>query len=522
VIPAVTAFSDSTTSQKFVYVSNTSTLTAGYATTQPADPLSVAGYNKGTWGSSAAATWSAPAPWNWYYSTDAPFGSGAYWISTAASTEVGSGDQWRLYKVDFDIPAGANITLAKVWSTADNAVAVHLNNSQIGIAGTVYGSSANDTTPVYQHAYNATFTPHYGSNTLKFVVRNWASPYTNPTGLLYKVAIEYEPPVPPVANYTATPISGNRPLTVQFTDSSIGLPATWSWDFGDGDSTNSTVQNATHSYASPGIYTVNQTVANAAGNDTKVRTDYVTVTGTVDYYVFADGIDLYHNYGGNTDLSGADTSAQGFYQHLATAGTRCHIDDSGTNYCWNERSNPVNDDTGSKYWCKTELADSIGANSAEFVYHAGHGGNDGILFGTENTYHDVFRSNMSFSRTKWAAFDSCSLLDASNQQNWDSVFDGLHILMSYETIGQIDEDTGPQFVERMKGGTYQGTPYLVTPIRYAWLFTLQDTVHNSTLWGAYKYAEPSGDDYLPGYGTFTEPVKNNGQYTIHWEHFQCI
>jgi hypothetical protein len=36
------------------------------------------------------------------------------------------------------------------------------------------------------------------------------------------------------------------------------------------------------------------------------------------------------------------------------------------------------------------------------------------------------------------------------------------------------------------------------------------------------YADPSGDDYLPGYGTFTEPIKTNGQYVINWTPFVCI
>jgi PKD repeat protein len=324
-----------------------------------------------------------------------------------------------------------------------------------------------------------------------------------------------------IADFTASPLSGTAPLTVTFTDGSTGSPVSWSWDFGDSDSTNATMQNPVHTYASAGIYTVSLTATNAAGSDTEGKMAYVTVTSsTVNYYVFSDGVRYYHNYENNSDVAEADTTAQYFFEHL-TDGSRCHEYD-GTNYCWNERSNPLNDNTGSLYWSQTESADSIGANSVEFAFHAGHGWEDGILFGTTNNYHRVFRTNMSFSRAKWVAFDSCSMLAAGSQTNWESVFDGLHILMGFDTVGQIDEDTGPQFVERMRGGTYQGTPYAVTKIRNAWEYTLQATVQNSTLWGAYMYADPSGDDYLPGYGPFTEPVKTNGQYTIHWEHFQCI
>jgi len=47
----------------------------------------------------------------------------------------------------------------------------------------------------------------------------------------------------PVADFTGTPTSGTVPLTVQFTDLSTNTPISWSWDFGDGDTTNSTVKS---------------------------------------------------------------------------------------------------------------------------------------------------------------------------------------------------------------------------------------------------------------------------------------
>jgi PKD repeat protein len=85
-------------------------------------------------------------------------------------------------------------------------------------------------------------------------------------------------PLPPVADFTATPVSGNAPLAVQFTDTSSGVVDTWSWDFGDGAS--STAQNPSHSYAA-GTYTVTLMVENDAGSDTAVRTDLVTAVTVV-------------------------------------------------------------------------------------------------------------------------------------------------------------------------------------------------------------------------------------------------
>nr|WP_269851946.1 PKD domain-containing protein [Methanosarcina horonobensis] len=69
-------------------------------------------------------------------------------------------------------------------------------------------------------------------------------------------------------------------MTVQFTDESSGEGITaWAWDFDNDDSIDSTEQNPSHTYASPGTYTVNLTVTTSAGgSNTEVKTDYITVS----------------------------------------------------------------------------------------------------------------------------------------------------------------------------------------------------------------------------------------------------
>ncbi len=81
----------------------------------------------------------------------------------------------------------------------------------------------------------------------------------------------------PVADFSATPTSGDAPLAVQFTDASTGSPTSWAWDFENDGVVDSTEQNPLHTYTTEGTYTVNLTVANAAGSDTLVKTDYITV-----------------------------------------------------------------------------------------------------------------------------------------------------------------------------------------------------------------------------------------------------
>lgn len=69
----------------------------------------------------------------------------------------------------------------------------------------------------------------------------------------------------PVASFTADPMIGCVPLSVDFTDTSTGDPINWDWEFGDGGT--STVQNPTHLYEVVGNYTVNLTVCNLDGCD---------------------------------------------------------------------------------------------------------------------------------------------------------------------------------------------------------------------------------------------------------------
>jgi uncharacterized repeat protein (TIGR02543 family) len=78
-----------------------------------------------------------------------------------------------------------------------------------------------------------------------------------------------------IAEFTASPTSGAVPLTVNFTDLSVGATS-WSWNFGDTGT--STQQNPTHTYTTAGTFTVTLTVTNASGSDTETKANYINVT----------------------------------------------------------------------------------------------------------------------------------------------------------------------------------------------------------------------------------------------------
>jgi PKD repeat protein len=81
----------------------------------------------------------------------------------------------------------------------------------------------------------------------------------------------------PVVSFTVDKSSGPDPLTVQFTDTSRNTPTSWQWTFGDGST--STEQNPSHTYYSPGQYTIVLTATNTQGSRTYTSPDAITVTG---------------------------------------------------------------------------------------------------------------------------------------------------------------------------------------------------------------------------------------------------
>jgi len=81
----------------------------------------------------------------------------------------------------------------------------------------------------------------------------------------------------PVADFSAAPLTGDAPLSVDFTDLSEGTNLTsWAWDFGDGGS--STAQDPTYVYSVPGTYTVALTATGDNGSDVEVKSDLIVVT----------------------------------------------------------------------------------------------------------------------------------------------------------------------------------------------------------------------------------------------------
>ncbi|MBK7432308.1 MAG: PKD domain-containing protein [Bacteroidetes bacterium] len=84
--------------------------------------------------------------------------------------------------------------------------------------------------------------------------------------------------------------NSNPPLgvNVAFTDTSVGGPTAWLWDFGDGDTARS--QNPLHTFAAPGTYTITLVAFTCNESDTMIQT--LTVQGPPEISVAQTGFSI--------------------------------------------------------------------------------------------------------------------------------------------------------------------------------------------------------------------------------------
>ena len=169
-----------------------------------------------------------------------------------------------------------------------------------------------------EQAYAVALGPVAGSVLVRVIDTNRAWYMT----ALDAVAIDYmafevgdAQPAAPTADFVGTPTGGDYPLAVQFTDASTGDPTGWNWSFGDGGT--ASTQNPSHTYTAAGVYTVTLTAANAQGEDTAVKTDYITVTepgtGGASLHVYAmtvSRVKVGPNYKGNCVVVLRDDAGQ--------------------------------------------------------------------------------------------------------------------------------------------------------------------------------------------------------------------
>jgi PKD repeat protein len=87
-------------------------------------------------------------------------------------------------------------------------------------------------------------------------------------------------PCPQLTGLTASPASGPAPLAVTFQTAVVDAQAVtgpYQWDFGDGSTAQTTTASTSHTYQSPGAYTVTVTASGPPGCPVTKASAMVTV-----------------------------------------------------------------------------------------------------------------------------------------------------------------------------------------------------------------------------------------------------
>ncbi len=131
----------------------------------------------------------------------------------------------------------------------------------------------------------------------------------------------------PISDFEASPLIGRPPLSVDFADRSTGLITSWSWDFGDGNT--STEQIPTHVFYKVGSFTARLIVTGLGGSDDKEKTHCILVDWDSDGDGLLDFIE--DNY--CTSLEATDSDGDGLPDGTEDANCNGVVDTGETNPC---------------------------------------------------------------------------------------------------------------------------------------------------------------------------------------------
>ncbi|MBI9031592.1 chitobiase/beta-hexosaminidase C-terminal domain-containing protein [bacterium] len=142
-------------------------------------------------------------------------------------------------------------------------------------------------------------------------------------------------PLPLSADFSADYVTGLAPLTINFTPAVTGgtEPYGYSWDFDNDGNVDSTTPNPSHTYSTPGTYSVKLTIVDGAlGTDVEEKINYITVleeSGTSEELMTNGDLELWDNATTPTGWDVIENIQQegtiihsGYYSAKQTAGTK--------------------------------------------------------------------------------------------------------------------------------------------------------------------------------------------------------
>ena len=143
----------------------------------------------------------------------------------------------------------------------------------------------------------------------------------------YTITVQAQTQSIPKTDFAASETNICLGSTVQFTDNSTGVPATWKWVFDGGSPSTSTSQNPSVTYNTVGVYPVKLVISNSLGRDSLVKTNYITVTNTVNVpasgskSITACGVTIYDN-GGTSNYANNSDGTLTIYPSTAKSAVR--------------------------------------------------------------------------------------------------------------------------------------------------------------------------------------------------------
>ncbi len=111
----------------------------------------------------------------------------------------------------------------------------------------------------------------------------------------------------PTVDFTATPVFGNSPLIVKFTDKSVGANK-WAWDFNNDGTVDSTRQHPAYPFVRPGSYTVTLSVTGVGGKASVTKKDFITAVGATSNKGSADMLQYQFNEVRGTKVANSSSS----------------------------------------------------------------------------------------------------------------------------------------------------------------------------------------------------------------------
>ncbi len=177
---------------------------------------------------------------------------GTYNVFLTVSGPGGSSSVTRQINVTSPVPPTATFT-STFTPTFTPTITPTPTNSTTPVTPTPTFTSTATFTPTA--SFTATATP---TNTTTPVPPTATLTPSDTTTAVPPTATNTNTEVPPPQAMFAASVAPNDPLTVQFTDQSTGQIAQWSWDFGDGGTSDQ--QSPSHRYSVGGSYTVTLTV----------------------------------------------------------------------------------------------------------------------------------------------------------------------------------------------------------------------------------------------------------------------